>query len=374
MLLDAVAEPPDAVELVVAREDDALDHLLLPRLPPLGPDLLLLPLDEHEPGEDVGERLLREDVLPHVFGGEMARDDRVPGAGVDPFAAALVERDEGRPRPAEGRRHPCLVHVDREVDERPRLRLEQPRHGAPLRAVLLDGVVVGLPACLALHFDRRHREAVHEDHMVDDLAFARPDFARDGEDVLPPRGGHTLLERRVRRRIEEGEVDAAHRNAVTEGVDESAALRDAGEVHRLGDGFVALGPVEARELLHRLRLRRLEELDEEALVHRVVAAVVRVRPQPEALLGGSTLREAPREEALVVLFVHEFLPVHERTSFLPVVYSAMIVFFKASSFSNCPLRASTTASIRAVALSKNAAISRCSGSGGMGTDKLRTSE
>lgn len=240
----------------------------------------------------------------------MPLDDGVALARLDPLAAAPVERNEVRLAAFKVRRHPHLVQVHREMDERTGLEAEQPRFGRAILPVLADGVLVCLPRRLALHFDGGNGESVHEDDMIDDLAVGRPDLAGDGKDVLLPRGDNGLLVRRVRRRIEEVEVRLPYAHAMLERVDEASALRDAREVDRLRDRLVALRLVDTREFAHLVRLGRFKKLDKQPLVERVRAAVVGVRAEAERRMAVGALRQALDEESLVVLLVHEFPPVH----------------------------------------------------------------
>ena len=146
------------VELVVAREDHALELLLV------------VALADQVAVQDVEPALPRPDLFPQVGGGEALGIGRVAGAArTIPMAA--VERQEHRGRPRQPCGHHHLGLADREMHERPareaEQRLQQPalRLRVAVEAVLVHRVVDGLCE-VGLQLHRGHREAVEEQHQV----------------------------------------------------------------------------------------------------------------------------------------------------------------------------------------------------------------
>ena len=74
-------------------------------------------LNEHKLSDEVENRILREDVLPHIGNAVFVRKHRISLACVHAGAVAHVERQEERIRAGELGRHIDLVQVHREIDE-----------------------------------------------------------------------------------------------------------------------------------------------------------------------------------------------------------------------------------------------------------------
>ena len=90
---------------------------------------------------------------------------------------ALVERQEGRRRPFEPRRHEDFAVADREMDKRP-ARKAQERLGVlalrlrvAVEAILVDRVLDALSE-IGLQFDRRDGQAVEEEDKVEPFSLA----------------------------------------------------------------------------------------------------------------------------------------------------------------------------------------------------------
>ena len=145
------------VELVVAREDDLLDLLLL------------VALGDQVAAQDLQPALALPDLLPQVGRAVAAgRVHRVARRAV----VALVEGQERRGRPVQLGHHVHFAVADREVHQRPAGERQQRLGGLalglgqPVEAVLVDRVADALGE-VGLQLDRRHRQAVQEQHQVD---------------------------------------------------------------------------------------------------------------------------------------------------------------------------------------------------------------
>ena len=148
-----IENPPDGIELMVARPDDLL--LLPARLPVL--------LDDHL-GEilyKVRKRLLGQNLFPEIARHRLAGDYRIAGAAVN----AAVERQKPRLGALEFGAHVHIRVVHGEMDGAP-LRLQERLFRIAVGPVLLDGVFDALARVVVFELERRKRQPVYEHHEI----------------------------------------------------------------------------------------------------------------------------------------------------------------------------------------------------------------
>ena len=164
LLADGGEHRGDGLPLVEAREDQR-------GLPARAAVLVLhgLLLEEDELLEDLEPGVPLENPFPQVGrGGTAVRIERVAGVAV----VALVERQEEGVLPGQLGGHPDLAVGDGEVDHGAGAEPEQRRGLRVALAVLLLRVADGLGG-VGLQLDRRHGQAVDEQHQVHGLVGGR---------------------------------------------------------------------------------------------------------------------------------------------------------------------------------------------------------
>ena len=221
MVSGVAHEAPDAVELLVAREDQEAPAGLASAL------VLILDLVD-ELADEVEDAVPRPDPLPEVVGrvaGAGRRDGRVSRAAEAP----PVERQEPGLRAEELGGNEHLVRVHGEVGEAPRVGEERLAR-VPVGPVLVDRVPDVLAGERVLEFGGEDGDAVQEEREIDALfaLLAEMELADDREEI----GGVEALELLVQpaRRAEVGEAELAARvpDAVSEYVERSRAGRSRG--------------------------------------------------------------------------------------------------------------------------------------------------
>jgi len=230
------------VQLVIAREQDGTDLLLL------------VALGDEVAGDDFQPAVTLPDLLPQVGGAVALAIGRVAGTAV----VALVERQEigaGALQPG-GHHHRAVA--DRKMHQRAAREVQQ-RFGKRLALRLGDAVEtvlvhrrVDVLGEIGLELGGRHRNAVEEQHQVDDVVVVGAALAHHAQPV----GGVAGLQIRVhgQRRLElrqfQGALEAQHVHADPQQFQRAAfvqGLAQAVQQHGLGclamslaDGFPSL--------------------------------------------------------------------------------------------------------------------------------------
>ena len=274
-------EPADAVELLVAREDQ---EALAGSAPAV---VLLLDLVD-ELTDQVEDAVPRPDPLPEVvrrvarLGG---RDRGVPRAAEAP----LVERQEAGLGAPELGRHEHLVRIHCEVGEAARV-AEERLARVPVFPVLPDGVRDVLPGERVLEFGREDGDAVQEEREVEALfgRLAEVELACDREEVGSVEAPEFLVEPARWPEVRKAELAARVPDAVPQHVERSPAgdlAREPAEEARFHVGAVVL--FEPRPFL---RLGGEEEVDD----------VGRDQAETAVVVGGSALVEAAGQGVVAV--------------------------------------------------------------------------
>ena len=166
-------QPAGGVELVIAREDDGLDLLLVVAH---GDQVAL---DDFEP------RVALPDLLPQVVSAVAGCIRRVAGAA----GIAQVEGQELGGRAKQARGHVHVAVADGKVHQRAAWEVEQGFGGGfalglgnPVEAVLVDGLVDVLRE-VGLDLGSGHRDAVQEQHQIDDVVVVGANLAQHAQAV-----------------------------------------------------------------------------------------------------------------------------------------------------------------------------------------------
>ena len=239
----------DAVQLMVARPDDALFFLAGLRVF-FYHDLSIV-------FDDVGQRQLRKNIFPEVGCSHAFWVDRIAGAAVHAF----VERKEPAGFTAETGAHHDVVIVHGEVDCAA-LEREDRVFRAAVLPVLSHGILHVLTCVVVLEFEGRYRETVDAYayvHGVVGIEDAVMHLADDTEDVLSVHLQRKWIEFRRQRivHIEKTAVetvsltekvcDPAPGDFVLEPAEKLVALARGDEAHRCGH---LVGLCVADETLH----------------------------------------------------------------------------------------------------------------------------
>ena len=229
-------EPADAVELLVAREDEEV-------LPGSAP-AVVLPLNlVDELADQVEDAVSRPDPIPEVVGriaGAGGRNRRVPRAA----EAALVERQEPGLRAGELGGHEHLVRIHGEVGEAAPVG-EEWLARIPVVSVLPDGVFDVLAGERVLEFRRKDGDAVQEEPEIDALValLAEVELAHHREEVGRVQSLELLVETACGPEVSEPEFAPRVLDAVPQHVERTPAgdlAREPAEEARLHVGAVVL--------------------------------------------------------------------------------------------------------------------------------------
>ena len=274
-------EPTDAVELLVAREDQEALAGAAPAV------VLLLDLVDELP-DQVEDAVPSPDPLPEVvrrvawLGG---RDRRIPGAAEAP----AVERQEPSLGAEELGRHEHLVRVHREVGEATPV-VEERFARVSVILVLPDRVRDILPGERVLELGGEDGDAVQEERQVKALLgrIAEVELARDREEIGSVQALEFLVESARRPEVGEAELATGVSDAVPQHVERSPPsdlAREPAEETRLRVGAVVL--FEPRPLL---RLGGEKEVDD----------VDRDQAEPAVVVGRPALVEAAGQRVVAV--------------------------------------------------------------------------
>ena len=284
----------DDIELMIARKYDILFLALFAR------DLIALrvPLYEHEAGDKLRQRILGEDVLPHITYAVFVLENGVALAGFHAAPFAHVEGKEISAFSGKARGHIHLVEIHCKVDKTPRLETEKPRIRVARFAVLKYGVVIGLPCKVALQLEGHERKPVDEHHEVHPLVIRRPHFFHDGENVF-------LIERdklavQPGRRLPEKEIQlvVCDFHPVLQRIDEAAAVFCQLGVDGSDHGVLRLVPKHLAERRHSLGLRLVQKLEEHLTIHGELGVKAKILPLHISVLAHQPLDYVP----LIFLF------------------------------------------------------------------------
>ena len=245
-------EPPNAIELLIAREDQKAFPGLAPSV------VLLLDLVDELPHE-VEHTVARPGLLPQIGGGitrPRQRHRRIARTAEPP----AIERQEARVRPVEMRRDIDEVRVDREMREAAAIGKDRLTRVA-LRLVLADRVLDLLAGQWIFEFGGEDRDAVQEQHEVEALLVLRAvaELPDNGEEVSGVQPLRLLIKPARRTKIGELELDARVPEAVPQHV-ECAAPFDLGRKPS-HEPFLDRGAVMLAEPSPFLRLGRQHEID-----------------------------------------------------------------------------------------------------------------
>ena len=209
-------EPADAVELLVAREDE---EMLAGSAPAV---VFVLDLVD-ELADQVKNAVSRPDPIPEVvrrIAGPGGRNRRVPRAA----EAALVERQEPGLGAGELGGHEYLVRIHGEVGEAAPVGEERLAR-VPVVSVLPDGVFDVLAGERVLEFGREDGDAVQEEREVDALAalLAEVELAHHREEVGRVQSLELLVETACGPEVSEPELAPRILDAVSQHVERSPA-------------------------------------------------------------------------------------------------------------------------------------------------------
>ena len=141
-------------------------------------------LQEYDFINQIQHRIFFEDIFPHIRNIDAVFVVGVALAGVNPNAAAFIERQkEGRFSSQIGA-HIDFVQVHGEVSQASRLKFQQTGLVIPLELILTDCILVVLSAGIAFQLKGENGNAVEEDYKVNALALFVPDFLHHREYIL----------------------------------------------------------------------------------------------------------------------------------------------------------------------------------------------
>ena len=259
------------VELVEAREDDLLHRVRVGVV-----------FHANEPLDDVEQAVGRQDLAVQVLGAVAVRVGWVARAVL---AVAPVEGQEERLPVREPGAHFHGLGVQREVHDRPPVRLEQQLLGASVGLVLLHGVLGALSGEVVLQLHGHDRYAVQEEHdvhgvveIVGHRAVAQLPHHLEAVGAVALPGVGVLLRRWPE--ITQAELRSrCHADAVSQHVDHAAALVMGLQLvaQALDETLLRVRAVQAYDLGPFLRLCLANEADEGFHLEREFAVVVGLR-------------------------------------------------------------------------------------------------
>ena len=125
-----------------------------------------------------------EDIFPHIRNIDVVFVVGVALAGVNPNAAAFVERQKERRFSFQIGTHIDFVQVHGKVSQAARLEFQQTGFVIPLELILTDRILIVLPAGVAFQLKGENGNAVEKNHKVNALPLFMPDFLHHREDIL----------------------------------------------------------------------------------------------------------------------------------------------------------------------------------------------
>ena len=180
MLPHILHQLADQIQLMKARKNYRLFDLRLAR----AFVFLFFAFDKNKTLNEIEERIFRQHLFPHIGHRQTLTRIQVARAGIDPFAATFIKRQEKRLRPVELRRHHHRRSVHREAHETARLPQKQSRLRIATFRILAHRVLDILPPELAFQFDRDDRQTVQKNHEVDPLLIIWAYLLHHGKNIL----------------------------------------------------------------------------------------------------------------------------------------------------------------------------------------------
>ena len=297
---------------MIARENDVLGALRL-----AGQLVLFFfRFNENELGNQVKNRILCEDVLPHIRDAVSVREGRVSCTGIDTSSVTHIERQEEGRVSSQLRGHINLLKIHCKVYENTGLEQEQPRLRVTVGTVLVDRVLIGLSGSVTFQFKGHNGETVQEDNQIHTLVIGGPDLLHYRENILLVLSQKVLIESGRRFRVHEFQLHVGHLDAMLERTQKTATRLCYLCIDVTDDGILQVRFINLTERLHFLRLGIVEELEQHLTVHGKKAVKTRRLADHIAVI----LREPVHYEMLVFFFGQNIIHALG-TSFLPVTYS-----------------------------------------------------
>ena len=279
---------------MVARENQALATLHL------SGSLIDLLVDRHkdEAADEVEDGILGQNILPHIGNAVLVLKGRIARSGSDSMSVAHVEGQEEGRITGQPRGHIDLFQVHRKVYEGTGLEQEQARLRAPFSAELVDCILIGLTGSVTLELEGDDGEAIQENDHVDALFITGPDFLHHGEDVLTILLGQLRIEGGRGLGIHELQLPVGDFNAVLQHLNEAATGFGGLRIDEADDGVLQVGLIDFPQILHRVRLRGIQELEEHLPVNRKQAVVIAGLANDKTVV----LLQPLQKELLIIFF------------------------------------------------------------------------
>ena len=218
------------------------------------------------------------------------------------MSIAHVEGQEEGRITGQPRGHIDLFQVHRKVYKGTGLEQEQARLRAPLGAELVDSILIGLTGSVALELEGDDSEAIQENDHVDALFVTGPDFLHHGENVLTVLLGQLRIEGGRELGIHELQLPVRDFNAVLQHLDETATGFGGFCVDEADDGVLQVGLIDFSQILHRVRLRGIQELEEHLPVNGKQAVVIAGLANDETVV-----LLQPLQKELLIIFFREYV-------------------------------------------------------------------
>ena len=215
-----------------------------------------------------------EDIFPHIRNIDAVFVVGVALAGVNPNAAAFVERQKERRFSFQIGAHIDFVQVHGKVSQTARLKFQQTGFVIPLELILTDRILIILSAGVAFQLKGENGNAVEEDYKVNALTLFVPDFLHHRENIL--------LIQRLRFLVEGGGGLAVHEgqgypviklHTVLQHIQQAAAFLIDLIVDVVEDGLAGPVAIEFFQSGQCIRLGSLQKGEQQLHIHAVAGIV-----------------------------------------------------------------------------------------------------
>ena len=269
--------------------------------------------------DKIEDGILSQNVLPHIRDTIFVRKSGIACARIHPFAVTRVERQEEGRFLSKASGHIDLLQIHRKVHKAACLEQEQSGLGIALGAVLVNGILIGLPGGIALQLKRNDGKAIQENHHIDALFVAGPDLLHDRENILAVflcqfrvEGGGWLSVHQI-------QLSVGNFNTVFEHINQTAAGLGGFRIDKADNGVLQIILVDFSQIAHRIRLGVVQELEQHLPVNGKQAVKVSGLADHIAVVLGQAF-----QEKLLIIFFRQDIIHRVGTSFshhLPVFRS-----------------------------------------------------
>ena len=312
MFVDRSQELTDQVKLMIAREDQRLRALFLARRLVH----IFLSLDKDELRQQIQDRILGQNILPHVGYAVSVLEEGIAGAGVHARTAAHIEGQKHSGVSIQLGGHIDFIQVHGEVYNTPCLEAEQTGLGIPRLPVLQNSILIGLPGGIALQLKGHDGESIQENDQIDSLVVRRPNFLHHRQDVGIIQLVQRLVESSGGLGVHQVQMPVIQLNTAFEHFHERTLIAGHRLIDDIHNSLFCIAFEDLIQLGHHVRLRLIQKLKQHPPVDSEQPVKISSLADTIAVLGVQIIHDF-----MLILFLGQNIIHDTGTSFFPVTYS-----------------------------------------------------